>query len=738
MLGNNRTNFSYLNRDGEWPDFHRSGLELLDDGSLELYRLPIFEGVLPPELEDAKEADGLSGIAVSDDGTIFYSDTDNNRIHSVDWCDNANHRVECMGGEGHGLTQFDRPRALFIPKHRRSLFVADSGNNRIQIFDLDSLQLVDVMGQKHPADTTPGSDPGLLDNPWDLDGDRDGNLYIVDYGNHRVQKFNRAGVVVPSFWEAMRASADLVTPSAIAVTGLPVTLIYILDESKRLVFVFDSSGNAIQDAQGAAVSFGEGFFEKPMGLAASGESVYVGDNAIRRVLSFKKTDGYRFAGEAVGYEGPVAALALADRRALFINAGDGRTPLQLSLQGGYRRSGLLWSKAIKVREYEVAWHRLQSIFTIIGSSAHIRLFVHTSNDKQDRPVVNVDAADPFSDSRWRPASNQQFSDLDDLFIGGEPALFLWIGAMITGDGRSTPVLRQLKVEFDHETYLKNLPAIYREESECGDVLKRLLSLFETFFDGAEKKIENLALVFDPHVIPSEFLAWLAGWLALELDDQWDDSKKRLAITKAFEMYGRRGTVRGLRDAVRFALGIDVTIEEPILQTEWWALPGAADGCKCKKGAMANKAQMWSDDGNSILGVTTMLAGAHAQGAVIGSTATLDQSHLISDEELGAPLFVDLAHRFTVQVLRGELKCANSEERIRDLLRREKPAHTEYHLCIVEPLLRVGFQARVGIDAVVGGAPVPTGLGDERGTVISGHASVGLGRGSAVGQTTRVV
>src|SRR5215471_872058 len=200
MLGNNRTNFSYLNRDGEWPDFHRSGLELLDDGSLELYRLPIFEGVLPPELEDAKEADGLSGIAVSDDGTIFYSDTDNNRIHSVDWCDNANHRVECMGGEGHGLTQFDRPRALFIPKHRRSLFVADSGNNRIQVFDLDSLQLVDVMGQKHPADTTPGSDPGLLDNPWDLDGDRDGNLYIVDYGNHHVQKFNRAGVVVPSFW----------------------------------------------------------------------------------------------------------------------------------------------------------------------------------------------------------------------------------------------------------------------------------------------------------------------------------------------------------------------------------------------------------------------------------------------------------------------------------------------------------------------------------------------------------
>jgi len=35
--------------------------------------------------------------------------------------------------------------------------------------------------------------------------------------------------------------------------------------------------------------------------------------------------------------------------------------------------------------------------------------------------------------------------------------------------------------------------------------------------------------------------------------------------------------------------------------------------------------------------------------------------------------------------------------------REKPAHTVCELCIVQPCMRVGSQARVGIDSVIGAA-----------------------------------
>jgi phage tail-like protein len=738
VQGDNSTNFSYLNRDGEWPGFHRTGIELLDDGVLSLYRLPLLEGALPNEIESASAQDGPSGIAAAPDGTVFYSDSLNNRILRIDWCDKSIKTVSCIGGEGAYPVQLNGPRGLFIPKHRNSLFVADSANNRIQVFDLDSLRLADIWGQRHPSsDTEPGSDPGRLDTPWALVGDGEGNLFVVDYGNRRVQKFNRAGDVVPSFWESMNQSGLLVSPSGIAaVSSEAENLIYVLDDSKRSVFVFETTGEPIRSGDGSPVSFGADLLEKPIGLAVSSDSVFVGDNRRRRILVFKRRDGNAFAGEAVGYQGPVAALALDGRENLLVHSGNGRAPVVLR-PGGYRRKGLLWSAAIQVREYEVSWHRLQAIFTTIGEAAHIRLFVHTSNAKADRPAVIPEADDPFSDARWRPASTELFSDIDDLFIGGKPALFLWIGAMLSGDDRSSPVLTQLKVEFDHRTYLSDLPAIYREDSPCADFLSRFLSLLETFFGGTEKEIESLARLFDPEVVPAQFLSWLAGWLAVELDEEWDDAKKRRAIANAFEMYNRRGTARGLRETLRFVLGIDATIEEPILHAEWWALPGRSASCECRESAKEG-GEPWVAGENSVLGVTTMLASAHPQGAVVGSTATLDQSHLISNAELGLPLFADVAHRFTVQVFRGQLQCAETVNRIHDLIRREKPAHTAYHLCIVEPRMRVGYQARVGIDAVVGGAPVPTGLGDERGAVLGGQTPPELGKTSLVGITTRIV
>ena len=58
-----------------------------------------------------------------------------------------------------------------------------------------------------------------------------------------------------------------------------------------------------------------------------------------------------------------------------------------------------------------------------------------------------------------------------------------------------------------------------------------------------------------------------------------------------------------------------------------------------------------------------------------------------------------------QLPRGPHRAA-----LREVIDAEKPAHTDYHLCFVEPRLRVGFQARLGIDAIVGNGPAPLRLG----------------------------
>jgi sugar lactone lactonase YvrE len=79
------------------------------------------------------------------------------------------------------------------PVHRRTLFVADSGNDRIQGFDIGSSQLVEVW-----ESAGPGALGGKLKAPSAMAGRQHGNVYVVDYGNQRVVKFNRAGEPVPA------------------------------------------------------------------------------------------------------------------------------------------------------------------------------------------------------------------------------------------------------------------------------------------------------------------------------------------------------------------------------------------------------------------------------------------------------------------------------------------------------------------------------------------------------------
>jgi hypothetical protein len=77
---------------------------------------------------------------------------------------------------------------------------------------------------------------------------------------------------------------------------------------------------------------------------------------------------------------------------------------------------------------------------------------------------------------------------------------------------------------------------------------------------------------------------------------------------------------------------------------------------------------------------------------------------------------------------------------------EKPAHTDYRLCPVEARMRVGFQARIGVDAIVAGLREPLALdvsrlgldsfaGESEGT--GARLGAKLGQGSAIGQQLRV-
>ncbi len=747
-LNENRDiSFLYLNRDGRWRDFEWRGLRLADGaGALTLATVPLAPGATPAPPADDQTSDGLGGVAIGPDGAAYFSDSARNRISKIDPCDNTAAPAPCVGGAGRQPAQFLTPRGLMFHPQRRALFVADSGNHRIQIFAIDTLQLLGVWGQPDFfAEPKAGSEDGLFNDPRSLAVDGKGNVYVVDYGNRRTQKFDLCGRVAPEFSRTLEAELErrhlqLRQPSEVAVNLRgEATEIYLLDQDSKSVFVFDEDGHYLEQLDLK--------LSQPAGLAVKGDALYVGAWERQSIFKFERRrlkgdageQEWTRIGEAQGFRGRTAALALTAKNDLWVHPGGDGVPSRLVEDGGYVKRGFLWGGPFNNPSVRRDQLRALRATADLPPGAHLRLFIYSTSGDDAPPApaspdvppwdghsddLSMSLTAPRSPGRWRSLP----LDTKEFLIPGAPSDRVWVGCELIGEGLASPTLSQMRLDVDRETYLRFLPPIYRENAQSADLLARFLALFESLFVEIETEIRGLAGLFDPRSAPPEFLSWLAGWLAFEVAEKWDEERKREAIARAFELYAKRGTVEGLRESLRFFAGVEARVEEPLLQAEWWALPADED----------------APDGrsrDSLLGFTTMLVASEAQGAVVGATATLDQSHLITEEEFGAPLFDDLAHRFTVQLYRGASFSEETLETVRALIDREKPAHTDARLCVIEPNLRVGFQSRVGIDTIVAGRRQPASLASatSAGTefVLGGEPAGRIGQLSDLGRTTRL-
>jgi DNA-binding beta-propeller fold protein YncE len=81
---------------------------------------------------------------------------------------------------------------------------------------------------------TPGHEPGELQYPYDLAFNKEGELYVVEYGNNRVQKFTAEGKWLGSWGGPGREPGKLHNPWALAV------------DSKGRVHVLDTEEHRVQ------------------------------------------------------------------------------------------------------------------------------------------------------------------------------------------------------------------------------------------------------------------------------------------------------------------------------------------------------------------------------------------------------------------------------------------------------------------------------------------------------------
>jgi phage tail-like protein len=106
-------------------------------------------------------------------------------------------------------------------------------------------------------------------------------------------------------------------------------------------------------------------------------------------------------------------------------------------------------------------------------------------------------------------------------------------------------------------YLEYLPAIHQQDTFLG----RFLLPFEEVLTGFGELLSTVDRYFAPAFTDPEFLSWLAAWVALVLDEDWDEAKRRRLIGEAVELYRWRGTVRGLKRYLEIYTGLVPDIRE---------------------------------------------------------------------------------------------------------------------------------------------------------------------------------
>jgi DNA-binding beta-propeller fold protein YncE len=191
-----------------------------------------------------------------------------------------------------------------------SVYVADSGNQRIQKFTTDG-SFVTAWGHEcrmyedKAGCESPDGAGGFYD-PWGVAVDQDGYVYVADTWNHRVQKFTSDGQFATMWGEY--ATANTVTdaegmfwgPRSIAID--PEGSIYVSDTGNKRIQVFTPDGEPVTQWGGNGALDGQ--FDEPVGIAiASDGRTYVADTWNQRIQVFESSHFYLKKWEVYAWPG---------------------------------------------------------------------------------------------------------------------------------------------------------------------------------------------------------------------------------------------------------------------------------------------------------------------------------------------------------------------------------------------------------------------------------------------------
>lgn len=211
------------------------------------------------------------GIVVAPENQVWVADADRGEIVRL------NGDGVPVGSFGRGMLQ--RPTGMAWDESRRVLFVADTGEHAIFVFD-EKGAFVERIGQR-------GEGPGEFNFPSHIAVAR-GKLYVADTMNARVQIFSTVGEYLGHLGHRGLFVGELVRPKGVAVDG--DGNIYVIEGYHDHLLIYNQSKEFLLPIGGTGKEVGKFFL--PAGVWIHGnDRVFVADMFNGRVMVFEFLGG---------------------------------------------------------------------------------------------------------------------------------------------------------------------------------------------------------------------------------------------------------------------------------------------------------------------------------------------------------------------------------------------------------------------------------------------------------------
>jgi DNA-binding beta-propeller fold protein YncE len=226
----------------------------------------------------------IVGLALDDDDRLFVADAKLRHVLVF----NAKHMPEAV----FGADVLIRPGGVAIDSENRFVYVVDAGNDVVDVFDADNFKLLRQIGK--PSSKHNQSEPGTFSLPECVAVDHDGNVYVTDTFNNRIEIFDADGKFISAFGGNGDGPADLERPKGIAIDC--DGHIWVVDAVQNLVKVFNQQGRLLIYIGGQGYYPGQ--FMGPWGIAIDKSNrVIVSETFPGRVQVFRYITDAQAAAE---------------------------------------------------------------------------------------------------------------------------------------------------------------------------------------------------------------------------------------------------------------------------------------------------------------------------------------------------------------------------------------------------------------------------------------------------------